>query len=128
MCDDDVIWDGDYEDFIRVDKRGQRILDHSQIDLLKPMKVMEILYSSSVMCFAGENRKSLAVQAAARVSQAVTRMKHLSHQKQEKEEKAKEPEATEELEQDSLPRLWGFKLHRRKLAKSMSTSFTRADW
>lgn len=104
VCDDDVIWDGDYEDFIRVDKRGQRILDHSQIDHLKPMK------------------------AAARVSQAVTRMKHLSHQKQEKEEKAKEPEATEELEQDSLPRLWGFKLHRRKLAKSMSTSFTRADW
>lgn len=104
VCDDDVIWDGDYEDFIRVDKRGQRILDHSQIDHLKPMK------------------------AAARVSQAVTRMKHLSHQKQEKEEKAKEPEATKELEQDSLPRLWGFNLHRRKLAKTMSTSFTRADW
>ncbi|MCO5567820.1 hypothetical protein L7F22_021516 [Adiantum nelumboides] len=111
VCDNDVIWEGDYEDFIRVDKKGQRVLYHSQIDILKPMK------------------------AATKASQAVTRMKHLSQQKQEMEEEGNEPETSGEKEPETLGEvdqaipLWQRKwlsLQKRKLLKSMSTSFTRA--
>ena len=41
MCDDDVIWEADYEDFIYINKDGQRVLDHSRIDKLKSVKVMQ---------------------------------------------------------------------------------------
>ncbi|MCO5593643.1 hypothetical protein L7F22_047659 [Adiantum nelumboides] len=111
VCDNDVIWEGDYEDFIRVDKKGQRVLYHSQIDILKPMK------------------------AATKASQAVTRMKHLSQQKQEMEEEGNEPETSGEKKPETLGEvdkaipLWQRKwlsLQKRKLLKSMSTSFTRA--
>ncbi|KAI5069404.1 hypothetical protein GOP47_0015705 [Adiantum capillus-veneris] len=112
VCDHDVTWEGDYEDFIRVNKKGQRVLHHSQIDLLKPLK------------------------AAAQATQAVSRMKHLSHQKQEKEEEVKEPETSGGTEtiaevEEAISPLWQrswFSLRKRKLLKSMSTSFTRADW
>lgn len=39
MCDGDVVWDGDYEDFIHINRQGQRVLDHSKIDSLKAFKV-----------------------------------------------------------------------------------------
>ena len=39
MCDGDVVWDGDYEDFISINRQGQRVLDHSKIDSLKAFKV-----------------------------------------------------------------------------------------
>lgn len=38
VSDGDVMWDGDYIDFIHVNQKGQRVLDHSKIDLLKPNK------------------------------------------------------------------------------------------
>lgn len=104
VCDNDVIWEGDYEDFIRVDKKGQRILDHSQIDRLKPIK------------------------AAVRATQAVTRMKHSAYQKEEKERE--EFETVGEIKgafYPIWPRNW-FGLQKHKLLKSMSTSFTRAYW
>lgn len=39
VCDGDLVWDGDFEDFIHINEDGQRILDHSKIDLLKTFKV-----------------------------------------------------------------------------------------
>lgn len=39
VCDNDIVWDGEYEEFIRINKSGQRVLDHSKIDLLKTFKV-----------------------------------------------------------------------------------------
>ena len=39
VCDDDVVWEGDYEDFIHTNAEGKRVLDHSRIDDLKSMKV-----------------------------------------------------------------------------------------
>lgn len=39
VCDGDVVWDGDYEDFIHINRDGQRVLDHSKIDSLKAFKV-----------------------------------------------------------------------------------------
>lgn len=39
VCDGDVVWDGDYEDFIHINRDGQRVLDHSKIDALKAFKV-----------------------------------------------------------------------------------------
>ncbi|XP_057865686.1 uncharacterized protein LOC131073294 [Cryptomeria japonica] len=36
VCDGDVAWDRDYVDFIHTNAKGQRVLDHSKIDLLKP--------------------------------------------------------------------------------------------
>ncbi|KAH7405051.1 hypothetical protein KP509_15G054900 [Ceratopteris richardii] len=103
--DHDVIWDGDYEDFIHVDDKGRRILDHSRIDHLKPMK------------------------AAAMASQAIARMKRFSQQKHE-ENDDRNSTAFQEFEkepQSPWSRNW-FGLRKRKLLKSMSTSFTRADW
>lgn len=38
VSDGDVVWDGDYVDFIYINQKGQRVLDHSKIDLLKPKK------------------------------------------------------------------------------------------
>lgn len=38
VSDGDVVWDGDYVDFIYINQKGQRMLDHSKIDLLKPKK------------------------------------------------------------------------------------------
>lgn len=38
VSDGDVVWDGDYVDFIHINQKGQRVLDHSKIDLLKPNK------------------------------------------------------------------------------------------
>eukprot|EP01018_Ginkgo_biloba_P030147 Gb_15214 [translate_table: standard] len=38
VSDGDVVWDGDYVDFIHVNEKGQRVLDHLKIDLLKPRK------------------------------------------------------------------------------------------
>lgn len=38
------MWDGDFEDFIHINEDGQRILDHSKIDLLKTFKVGLTLY------------------------------------------------------------------------------------
>ena len=38
VSDGDVLWDGDYVDFIYINQKGQRVLDHSKIDLLKPKK------------------------------------------------------------------------------------------
>ncbi len=39
MADGDVVWDGDYMDFIHINRDGHRVLDHSKIDLLKTFKV-----------------------------------------------------------------------------------------
>lgn len=39
MHDGDVVWDGDYEDFISLNSKGHRVLDHSKIDTLRPFKV-----------------------------------------------------------------------------------------
>ncbi|KAH9308418.1 hypothetical protein KI387_036329, partial [Taxus chinensis] len=38
VCDGDVAWDRDYVDFIHINVKGQRVLDHSKIDHLKPTK------------------------------------------------------------------------------------------
>lgn len=38
VSDGDVVWDGDYVDFIHINQKGQRVLDHSKIDFLKPHK------------------------------------------------------------------------------------------
>jgi hypothetical protein len=39
VADGDVVWDGDYMDFIHINRDGHRVLDHSKIDLLKTFKV-----------------------------------------------------------------------------------------
>lgn len=36
VCDGDVAWDKDYVDFIHINAKGQRVLDHSKIDNLRP--------------------------------------------------------------------------------------------
>eukprot|EP00250_Pteridium_aquilinum_P008826 c18238_g1_i3 orf=675-2492(+) len=107
VCDDDVIWEGDYEDFIHINERGQRVLDHSRIDLLKPMK------------------------AAVIASQAVSRMTGLSKQKHEQEEQEEESVETHTRKERKQLSLWRSNwptLRKRTFFKSMSTSFTRADW
>lgn len=38
VCDGDVAWDRDYVDFIHINGKGQRVLDHTKIDLLKSIK------------------------------------------------------------------------------------------
>lgn len=108
VCDGDVIWDGEYIDFIHINDKGQRVLDHSQIDLLKTVK------------------------AAARASVAISRMKGLAHQKQNGEE---DHSVQDQLINDRKPlwkglsiRKWVGQAHRRNLCKSKSASFTRADW
>lgn len=104
VCDDDVVWEGDYEDFIHINDHGQRVLDHSRIDLLKPMK------------------------AAALASQAVTRMKNLSEMKNPKGGQEEEIMETESRKEGKHP-LWRGNwptIRKRTLFKSMSTSFTRA--
>ncbi|MCO5581164.1 hypothetical protein L7F22_035042 [Adiantum nelumboides] len=99
VCDDDVFWEGDYEDFIHINEGGQRVLDHSQIDLLKPMK------------------------AAAIVSQATVRMANLSKEhKKEGEDTGSRVELKHSLRRANWPTL-----RKRTLFKSMSTSFTRAE-
>ncbi|CAM6099022.1 unnamed protein product [Calypogeia fissa] len=35
VCDGDVAWDADYIDFVHVDKTGNRVLDHSKLDLIR---------------------------------------------------------------------------------------------
>ncbi|KAI5068995.1 hypothetical protein GOP47_0015296 [Adiantum capillus-veneris] len=100
VCDDDVMWEGDYEDFIHINEGGQRVLDHSRIDLLKPMK------------------------AAAIVSQAAVRMANLSNdRKKEREETGSKAGSKHPLWRANWPTL-----RKRTLFKSMSTSFTRAEW
>ncbi len=42
MSDGDVVWDGDYLDFIHINRDGHRVLDHSKIDLLKTFKVRQM--------------------------------------------------------------------------------------
>ncbi|MCO5587945.1 hypothetical protein L7F22_041898 [Adiantum nelumboides] len=99
VCDDDVFWEGDYEDFIHINEGGQRVLDHSQIDLLKPMK------------------------AAAIVSQATVRMANLSKEhKKEGVDIGSRVELKHPLWRANWPTL-----RKRTLFKSMSTSFTRAE-
>lgn len=39
VFDDDVIWDGDFQDFILLNEKGFRVLDHSKLDNLKHFKV-----------------------------------------------------------------------------------------
>lgn len=99
VCDDDVIWEGDYEDFIHINDTGQRVLDHSRIDLLKPLK------------------------AAAIVSQAAVRMANLAKEhNEEREETGSRVELKHRLWRSNWPTI-----RKRTLFKSMSTSFTRAD-
>ncbi|EFJ09297.1 hypothetical protein SELMODRAFT_123397 [Selaginella moellendorffii] len=43
ICDGDVIWDGEYLDFVGVNDKGLRVLDHSKIDMLKPFKVAGVV-------------------------------------------------------------------------------------
>lgn len=45
VCDGDVVWDGDYMDFIHINRDGQRVLDHSKVDLLKSFKVQFLTFS-----------------------------------------------------------------------------------
>eukprot|EP00250_Pteridium_aquilinum_P016475 c23121_g1_i2 orf=173-1870(-) len=106
VCDGDVVWDGDYVDFIHIGDGGQRVLDHSQIDLLKPVK-------------------------AVRASQAVSRLKKASHfnangQDRDCLQAGLEKDVKIEAH-DSTTRSWIGQVHRRKLLKSLSNSFTRAE-
>ncbi|KAG0616895.1 hypothetical protein M758_5G149700 [Ceratodon purpureus] len=113
VCDGDVVWDGDYEDFIHINRQGQRVLDHSKIDSLKAFKVGGI------------------------VTQAISRMEADVAHRKEKEAQEKEKEALEKLKEveaklaNNPPQSKGWMegLRTRKLWKSKSTSFTRApDW
>ncbi|XP_024375337.1 uncharacterized protein [Physcomitrium patens] len=116
VCDGDVVWDGDYEDFIHINRDGQRVLDHSKIDSLKAFKVGGI------------------------ISQAITRMENdvatrkAREAQAEKEEKEKLKESEAEVAAGGPvafepPKQWMNSLRIRKLWKSKSTSFTRApDW
>lgn len=108
VCDGDVIWDGDYVDFIHINDQGQRVLDHSLIDHMKPLR------------------------AATIVSKSITRMKKLSHHKQnEQEDHSVETESNKDMiqaENGSSVRNWLGQIRKRNLLTSKSTSFTRADW
>lgn len=112
VCDGDVVWDGDYEDFIHINRAGQRVLDHSKIDSLKAFKVGGIV-----------------TQAIHRMEADVAIRKEREAQEKLKEVEAKlaENAATAAGLQPSKGWLEG--LRSRKLWKSKSTSFTRApDW
>eukprot|EP00271_Cylindrocystis_brebissonii_P019673 TRINITY_DN6128_c0_g1_i1.p1 TRINITY_DN6128_c0_g1~~TRINITY_DN6128_c0_g1_i1.p1 ORF type:complete len:548 (-),score=103.50 TRINITY_DN6128_c0_g1_i1:1362-2897(-) len=57
--DGDVVWDGDFHDFVTVDEHGHRVLDHTRLDMIKHFK------------------------SSAYVSTAISRMTHDMHRKKE---------------------------------------------
>ncbi|XP_024537240.1 uncharacterized protein LOC9649778 [Selaginella moellendorffii] len=95
--DGDVVWDADYVDFIQINDKGLRVLDHSKIDLLKTFK------------------------AAGTVSQAVARMKRAVDKRESEKQEEEIPETVSPL------RSWASGIRNRKLWKCMSSSFTRAE-
>lgn len=39
MSDGDIVWDGDFYNFVSVDSRGIRTVDHSQLDTINVFRV-----------------------------------------------------------------------------------------
>lgn len=39
VYDGDVVWGGDYMDFVSISANGDKVLDHAKVDLLKTFKV-----------------------------------------------------------------------------------------
>lgn len=112
VCDGDVVWDGDYEDFIHINRAGQRVLDHSKIDCLKAFKVGGIV-----------------TQAIHRMEADVASRKEREAQEKLKEVEAKMDENAAKAASLQPSKGWLEGLRSRKLWKSKSTSFTRApDW
>lgn len=112
VCDGDVVWDGDYEDFIHINRDGQRVLDHSKIDSLKAFKVGGIV-----------------TQAIHRMEADVASRKEREAQEKLKEVEAKMDENAAKAASLQPSKGWLEGLRSRKLWKSKSTSFTRApDW
>ncbi|KAI5081937.1 hypothetical protein GOP47_0001680 [Adiantum capillus-veneris] len=107
VCDGDVVWEGDYVDFIHVGDKGQCVLDHSQIDLLKPMKGigqpaenLSRLNTDSRLKPQGKDNSCLRPQS-------------------DKDERG--------VALDFGARCWLSHPHKRRLLKSLSTSFTQAE-
>ncbi|KAH7433888.1 hypothetical protein KP509_07G091300 [Ceratopteris richardii] len=105
VCDGDVVWEGDYVDFIHIGEKGQRVLDHSQIDLLKPMKGD-----------AGETKHSIK-QGNNTTVNLQGDGKSFFEGAMDKDEGG-----------PGKARSWLSYPQRRRLLKSLSTSFTRAEW
>ncbi|KAI5081936.1 hypothetical protein GOP47_0001679 [Adiantum capillus-veneris] len=107
VCDNDVVWEGDYVDFIHVGDKGQRVLDHSQIDLLKPMKGIR------------------------QPTENLSRLNTDSRFKpQGKDNSCLRPQSDKDgrgVALDFGARCWLSHPHKRRLLKSLSTSFTRAE-
>ncbi|CAM6043634.1 unnamed protein product [Sphagnum compactum] len=111
VADGDVVWDGDYMDFIHINRDGHRVLDHSKIDLLKTFKVAGVV-----------------TQAISRMEGDVARRKHSEQMEKEKDLDAKYGSGDDGSEVVRSMKGW-VSLRARKLWKSKSTSFTRApDW
>ncbi|EFJ22287.1 hypothetical protein SELMODRAFT_2344, partial [Selaginella moellendorffii] len=113
--DGDVVWDADYVDFIQINDKGLRVLDHSKIDLLKTFKA-----SSSPLDFYTRRAHLVSIQAAGTVSQAVARMKRAVDKRESEKQEEEIPETVSPL------RSWASGIRNRKLWKCMSSSFTRA--
>lgn len=131
VCDGDVVWEGDYVEFIHIGDKGQRVLDHSQIDLLKTMKVRAKI--SPCSHFHQIRRLIyLSTQAAVGASQSISSLKKASRPKPEGQERgflqAGINKDVKGIPHEATSRSWLGHVHRRKLLKSLSNSFTRADW
>ncbi|KAJ7560032.1 hypothetical protein O6H91_04G111300 [Diphasiastrum complanatum] len=63
VCDSDVEWDGDYVDFVETNEKGQRVLNHSKIDLLRTFKVAGVVAQaiSRMEANAARHRRKMAV-------------------------------------------------------------------
>lgn len=99
--DDEVVWDGEYVDFIHINEKGQRVLDLSCVDILKQSKS----FSTNIQSSFGSERAITGRNAGPRLTKNISRDGSLSFRG-----------------------LWANGMHKSNLFMCKSTSFTRADW
>ncbi|GLJ05506.1 hypothetical protein SUGI_0019220 [Cryptomeria japonica] len=100
VSDGEVVWDGDYVDFIHINDKGQRVLDHTTIDLLKLNKVSSGS-TQSVSQHVDTTRKNMEPC----VPRSISGQGSLSFRD-----------------------LWAGAINQQRLFKCKSTSFTRAGY
>lgn len=99
--DGEVVWDGDYVDFIHINEKGQRVLDLSCVDLLKQSKT----FPRNTQPNFGSQRDTTIKNAEQCLTRNLSRDGSLS-----------------------FKGLLENGMHKSNLFKCKSTSFTRADW
>ncbi|KAJ7295554.1 hypothetical protein O6H91_14G016400 [Diphasiastrum complanatum] len=110
VYDGDVVWDGDFADFIEINEKGQRVLDHSKLDVLKSSKGGVASSETSSMVDTKLSKKNIIDDIIGSGDTPHSSTKELV------------------VVKSSLNSWFSIAVQRRMLWKKLSTSFTRAQW